>query len=510
MSTLSHYGKGALRVAKNYTKGYSHTQAKVRDATSNDPWPPSGRQMHEIAQLTYNQEDFVDIMEILDKRLNDKGKNWRHVFKCLTLIDYLLHTGSENVILYFKENLYIVKTLREFQYIDEEGKDQGANVRQKAKGIVSLLQDEARLRHERRTRAQMYDRMSRARRSDDSDVTDDESSRRRSRFPTSRSSGDEDDVRRALEESKREAERRRQTAEDRDLQRALELSKEDEEKRKKSLEDANLILFDDMGQPHSVQQPPTAQLVDATLPLQYVATGIQPQYTAMPLQAQYTSFNPYQQQAEQELLAAQFAQQQAEWLAMQQAQEMQVMQQAQLQAQQEEWMRQQAALQAQAQAQQLVMPQPTSMRIGSNNPFAAPQSAPPSQQTFSSSPPLSGPVSFNLTGSYANRHNSLLRENARSPPTHERRAVSEAGTAAAGPSGRQARTGADGQHSRLASLLANRGEDGIDTFGNVGNLRFAATEAGRIVAQRTGHASHNPFLQQDGLQQNGPAQEGAL
>lgn len=55
MSTLSHYGKGALRVAKNYTKGYTHTQAKVRDATSNDPWPPSGRQMHEIAQLTYNQ-----------------------------------------------------------------------------------------------------------------------------------------------------------------------------------------------------------------------------------------------------------------------------------------------------------------------------------------------------------------------------------------------------------------------------------------------------------------------
>ena len=25
--------------------------------------------------------DFVDIMEVIDKRLNDKGKNWRHVFK---------------------------------------------------------------------------------------------------------------------------------------------------------------------------------------------------------------------------------------------------------------------------------------------------------------------------------------------------------------------------------------------------------------------------------------------
>lgn len=96
---MQHFGKAALRVTKNYTKGYSDTQAKVRDATSNDPWGPSGTQMNEIAQLTYNQcvsfepklssdrlvtqfrNDFIEIMEMLDKRLNDKGKNWRHVFK---------------------------------------------------------------------------------------------------------------------------------------------------------------------------------------------------------------------------------------------------------------------------------------------------------------------------------------------------------------------------------------------------------------------------------------------
>ena len=96
---MQHFGKGIVRVAKNYTKGYSDVQAKVRDATSNDPWGPSGTQMNELAQMTYNQyvspasfvytrrqtqlcrNDFVEIMEMLDKRLNDKGKNWRHVFK---------------------------------------------------------------------------------------------------------------------------------------------------------------------------------------------------------------------------------------------------------------------------------------------------------------------------------------------------------------------------------------------------------------------------------------------
>lgn len=49
-----------------------------------------------------SRQDFVEVMEMLDKRLNDKGKNWRHVFKSLTVLDYILHAGSENVVLYFR------------------------------------------------------------------------------------------------------------------------------------------------------------------------------------------------------------------------------------------------------------------------------------------------------------------------------------------------------------------------------------------------------------------------
>ena len=55
MSSVQNLSKGVLRVAKNYTKGYSDVQAKVREATSNDPWGPSGTQMNDLAQLTYNQ-----------------------------------------------------------------------------------------------------------------------------------------------------------------------------------------------------------------------------------------------------------------------------------------------------------------------------------------------------------------------------------------------------------------------------------------------------------------------
>ena len=62
---------------------------------------------------------------MLDKRLNDKGKNWRHVLKSLKVLDYCLHQGSELVVTWARKNLYIIKTLREFQYVDDEGRDVG-------------------------------------------------------------------------------------------------------------------------------------------------------------------------------------------------------------------------------------------------------------------------------------------------------------------------------------------------------------------------------------------------
>lgn len=54
---------------------------KVREATSNDPWGPSSSLMSEIADLTYNVVAFSEIMSMVWKRLNDHGKNWRHVYK---------------------------------------------------------------------------------------------------------------------------------------------------------------------------------------------------------------------------------------------------------------------------------------------------------------------------------------------------------------------------------------------------------------------------------------------
>uniref|UniRef100_A0A4W4EHW4 ENTH domain-containing protein n=1 Tax=Electrophorus electricus TaxID=8005 RepID=A0A4W4EHW4_ELEEL len=147
------------RQMKNVVNNYSEAEKKVREATSNDPWGPSSSLMSEISDLTYNVVAFSEIMSMIWKRLNDHGKNWRHVYKALTLLDYLIKTGSERVALQCRENIFAIQTLKDFQYIDRDGKDQGINVREKSKQLVVLLKDDDRLKGERSQALKTKERM---------------------------------------------------------------------------------------------------------------------------------------------------------------------------------------------------------------------------------------------------------------------------------------------------------------------------------------------------------------
>uniref|UniRef100_A0A8C8VE49 Epsin 3 n=1 Tax=Pelusios castaneus TaxID=367368 RepID=A0A8C8VE49_9SAUR len=148
------------RQVKNIVHNYSEAEIKVREATSNDPWGPPSSLMSEIADLTFNTVAFAEVMGMIWRRLNDSGKNWRHVYKALTLLDYLIKTGSEKVAHQCRENFYTIQTLKDFQYIDRDGKDQGINVREKVKQIMGLLKDEEKLKQERAHALKTKERMS--------------------------------------------------------------------------------------------------------------------------------------------------------------------------------------------------------------------------------------------------------------------------------------------------------------------------------------------------------------
>ena len=88
-------------------------------------------------------------MQNVWKRVNESGKNWRIVYKALTLLEYLIRNGSERSVEDGRDHVYQIRTLCDFQYTEPGGVDQGINVREKSRQIVDLLNDRDRLKEER-------------------------------------------------------------------------------------------------------------------------------------------------------------------------------------------------------------------------------------------------------------------------------------------------------------------------------------------------------------------------
>nr|XP_033479078.1 epsin-3 [Epinephelus lanceolatus] len=148
------------RQVKNIVHNYSEAEIKVREATSNDPWGPSSSLMSEIADLTFNVVAFAEVMGMVWKRLNDSEDQITDVF--LQLFNHNLSSTFFLKVQVDHENLFclcVVQTLRDFQYVDRDGRDQGANVREKARQLVCLLRDEERLRQERSQALKTKERM---------------------------------------------------------------------------------------------------------------------------------------------------------------------------------------------------------------------------------------------------------------------------------------------------------------------------------------------------------------
>ncbi|KAL9132198.1 MAG: hypothetical protein Q9217_000002 [Psora testacea] len=130
---------------------YTEMEAKVREATNNEPWGASSTLMQEIANGTHSYHLLNEIMPMIYKRFTEKAaEEWRQIYKALQLMEFLIKNGSERVIDDARSHLSLLKMLRQFHYIDQNGKDQGVNVRNRSKELADLLSDVDRIRAERK------------------------------------------------------------------------------------------------------------------------------------------------------------------------------------------------------------------------------------------------------------------------------------------------------------------------------------------------------------------------
>ncbi|KAI0671148.1 hypothetical protein C8Q78DRAFT_1079077 [Trametes maxima] len=143
--------KSMVNQAKNVVFNVSEMEAKVRDATNDEPWGASSTLMQEIAQGTFNFQNFNEIMPAIYARFMEKeARQWRQIYKALQLLEYLVKNGSERVVDDARSHIATIKMLRNFYYVDDKGKDQGINVRNRSKELVELLGDVEKIRGERR------------------------------------------------------------------------------------------------------------------------------------------------------------------------------------------------------------------------------------------------------------------------------------------------------------------------------------------------------------------------
>ncbi|KAJ9400785.1 hypothetical protein DTO282F9_2353 [Paecilomyces variotii] len=152
VSNLTLYDiKAGVRKVQNAVMNYTEMESKVREATNNEPWGASSTLMQEIANGTHSYQLLNEIMPMIYKRFTEKSaEEWRQIYKALQLLEFLVKNGSERVVDDARSHLSLLRMLRQFHYIDQNGKDQGINVRNRAQELAKLLSDVDLIRTERK------------------------------------------------------------------------------------------------------------------------------------------------------------------------------------------------------------------------------------------------------------------------------------------------------------------------------------------------------------------------
>ncbi|PSN47788.1 hypothetical protein C0J52_08164 [Blattella germanica] len=124
----------------NVVMNYTEVEAKVREATNDDAWGPTVFYWTLISLRLF----------CISLNLDNAQPQLVRINKSLLLLNYLVRNGSERVVTSAREHIYDLRSLENYTYVDEFGKDQGINVRHKVHELIDFIQDDDKLREERK------------------------------------------------------------------------------------------------------------------------------------------------------------------------------------------------------------------------------------------------------------------------------------------------------------------------------------------------------------------------
>ena len=104
--------KWGQKQVRQFALNLTETEIRVEEATNNDPWGPHGGEMAKIAEEAMDHEKYREIMTVIARRLTESGDNWRHIYKALLLLEYLVRHGPTKVARDTQANSSVLRELQ--------------------------------------------------------------------------------------------------------------------------------------------------------------------------------------------------------------------------------------------------------------------------------------------------------------------------------------------------------------------------------------------------------------
>ncbi|KAM7280899.1 hypothetical protein ACFE04_008033 [Oxalis oulophora] len=135
----SSYLQEKYKVARLVFTDVTPAELLVEEATNNDPRGPDARTMTQLAEASYDVDDYWRIVEVLHRRLDCiDWKLWRQSYKSLVLLEFLLTHGPSDLAEEFVCDYDIIQELGTFKYT-EKGFNWGANMEKRSDRLMDLL-----------------------------------------------------------------------------------------------------------------------------------------------------------------------------------------------------------------------------------------------------------------------------------------------------------------------------------------------------------------------------------
>jgi epsin len=145
---LKHEAVKLKREAKKVAELETPLEKKLREATSNQNWGCPNSVLYDIANAAKDFHDRRKILCKIEEKLQSEPHRWRRIYKTLTLLEFILKNGSEDILPDMLAEQQKVRRFTSFSYL-EEGKERGDVIRQKANSILELAGNRELLRASR-------------------------------------------------------------------------------------------------------------------------------------------------------------------------------------------------------------------------------------------------------------------------------------------------------------------------------------------------------------------------